>query len=152
MDNDASYNGRVEQNPAEAGEVDGLVMLFQAVNKPQACRKKIGHPGDERNAASITSYPNSEYLRYRHHHGDDGKNPQNSFKASDRWRIRRLGNGSTIRRNHRHGIDPFDGKSTRRATPSDSGCRCGCAQSCLSQCGAVPRRRTNPACRALLTR
>ena len=58
MDDDASYNGRVEQNPADAGEVDGLVVLLHSIDKPKACREKISNPGDERDTASFTAYPN----------------------------------------------------------------------------------------------
>src|SRR5438876_12399075 len=60
IDDDADDNGRVEQDPADTCEVDGLVALAHPIDEPEAGRKKICGPGEERNVVGVTADPDRE--------------------------------------------------------------------------------------------
>jgi hypothetical protein len=57
MDDDADHDGRVEQDPADTGEVDGLVVLLKPIDEPQACGEEIRGPRNERDTAGVTRRP-----------------------------------------------------------------------------------------------
>src|SRR5439155_13263261 len=99
IDDDADDDGRVEQDPADTCEVDGLVALPHPIDEPEAGRKKICGPGEERNVVGVTADPDREDLRHRHEHGEDGKTSQSLFQNVDTGRA---GNGRAIRRRKDH--------------------------------------------------
>src|SRR6266496_756649 len=85
-DNHADNNTCIKNNPADTGKIDSLVVLADSVNKPQACGNQVRHPGNERDAIGVLAAPDSEHLRHRHEHCDDGKAPQRLFKPrTGRW-------------------------------------------------------------------
>jgi hypothetical protein len=53
MDVDPYHDGRVEQDPADAGKVDRLVVLLKPIDEPQACGEEIRGPRNERDTAAV---------------------------------------------------------------------------------------------------
>jgi hypothetical protein len=44
MNDDANHDSSVEQNPADAGEVNCLVVFLNPIDKPQTCGAEIRNP------------------------------------------------------------------------------------------------------------
>ena len=61
----------VEQDPADARQVDVLVTFPQTVEKPNKGRKEVGAPRHNGYSSRPAVYPDGKDLRDGHQHGKD---------------------------------------------------------------------------------
>src|SRR5215831_6177203 len=57
VDDRAHDHGRIQADPADAGEEDVLVALAQSVPEPEQGREQVGAPGEQRDARGLMSDP-----------------------------------------------------------------------------------------------